>query len=154
MRHWLLRNILRVFYLLLFAIAELTAAWWIFRAQYQASQIGDSAVLTVEVAITLCLLGLLFWLVHRAGALARKVGTVRRGSPEEKQADRVLFHFALANKMLEFLCYLFWMPGITGYLMLKTPALYLHGALLVFIMAALYWLSNKLDHQMKVSGYA
>ena len=133
---------------MVFAMAVLGGQWFI------ASLAGDSALLGFELLVTIFSLGGLAWLINRADKLARVVGTVRRGSPQEKQADRVMARFGAADTVLEYLFYAFIPPAIAGFFLLDARvALYLHGALLVLAVGGAFWLAHRLDSLQKARGY-
>lgn len=123
--------------------------------QWLASLGGDSALLSFELLVTLLSLGLLSGLINRADKLARAVGTVRRGSPEEKQADRVMARFKAVDTAFEYLFYAFFPPAIAGFIFLDAHlALYLHSALLALAMAGGFWQAYRVDRLQKARGYA
>ncbi|MGY5958688.1 Transmembrane protein [Kosakonia sp. BK9b] len=154
MLSWLIRSILRFSAIFFFAMLSSVLILAVIGAQWFASLIGDSVVLVVEVLITMMALGLVAYFTRRADALARVVGTVRPGSPEEKQADRVLPRFDLAEKTLEFACFIFLPPAIAGFVLLdERLSMYLHGGLLVLAMVGAFWQSHRLEQLRALRGY-
>lgn len=123
-------------------------------AQWSLSSVGDSALLVFELLITVAALGLTRWLIQRADALAQQVGTVRRGSPQEAQADRVLARFDLAETALDQLWQTSFFPAIAGFFLLTSPlAMALHGALLALGFVCFIKFSYSLDKQRIARGY-
>ncbi|WP_039055609.1 hypothetical protein [Enterobacter sp. Bisph1] len=123
-------------------------------AQWRLSALGDSVLLVFELLLTVITLGLATWLIQRADTLAQQVGTVRRGSAQEAQADRVLARFAAAQKLLEQLGLLFLLPALAGFILLDSYlAMLLHGALLALGISVAIMLSHYLDKQRTARGY-
>ncbi|MFE4112862.1 hypothetical protein [Kosakonia sp. YIM B13611] len=124
-------------------------------AQWALSLLGDSAVLVLELLVAVIALSLVHWLIQRADTLAQQVGTVRRGSPQESQADRVLARFSAAENTLSSLWMAFSLPAIAGFFLLDSrTALSLHGVLLVLAISGVLVLGNRLDTLRNLRGYA
>lgn len=124
-------------------------------AQWALSLLSDSAVLVLELLVAIIALSLVRWLIQRADALAQQVGTVRRGSPQESQADRVLARFSAAENTLSSLWVVFSLPAIAGFFLLDSHiARYLHAALLVLAIIGAIVLGNRLDTLRNLRGYA
>ena len=124
-------------------------------AQWALSMLSDSAVLVLELLVAIIALSLERWLIQRADALAQQVGTVRRGSPQESQADRVLARFSAAENTLSSLWVVFSLPAIAGFFLLDSHiARYLHAALLVLAIIGAIVLGNRLDTLRNLRGYA
>ncbi|UXY10451.1 hypothetical protein N7922_21830 [Kosakonia sp. ML.JS2a] len=154
MLQWVTRTVVRFSSIFLCGMLSSVLTVAVIGAQWFASLVGDSVVLAVEVLVTLLALGLVSWLTRRADALARVVGTVRPGSPEEEQADRVLSRFDTAEKAQEFQCLIFLPPAIAGFILLdERLSLYVHGGLLILAIAGAFWQSHRLEHLRQLRGY-
>ncbi|PDO83589.1 hypothetical protein [Kosakonia pseudosacchari] len=124
-------------------------------AQWALSILSDSAVLVFELLVAVIALSLVRWLIQRADALAQQVGTVRRGSPQESQADRVLARFSVAENTLNSLWVAFSLPAIAGFFLLDSRiAMSVHGVLLVLAISGAVVLGNRLDTLRNLRGYA
>lgn len=139
---------------LLFGILNALFTMTVLSGQWLTSAAGDITLLAFEAAVVVLALLLVQWLIRRAGALAQAVGTVRRGSPEEAQADRVLARFNAAETLLDQLWMSALLPVIAGFFLLDTHlAMYLHGGLLVLAIAITFWQGTRLDKLRNTHGY-
>lgn len=139
---------------LLFAILNVLFTLAVMSGQWLMSKMGDGALLAFEAIVTVLALLLVQWLIRRAAALAQAVGTVRRGSPEEAQADRVLASFTAAETLLSELSISALLPAIAAFFLFDSHlAMYLHGGLLVLAIAVSFWQGNHLDKLRKTHGY-
>lgn len=139
---------------LLFGILNALFTMAVLSGQWLTSAAGDSALLAFEAIVTVLALLLVQWLIRRAAALAQAVGTVRRGSPEEAQADRVLARFTAAETLLSELSISVLLPAIVAFFLLDSHlAMYLHGGLLALVLAVSFWQGNRLDTLRHTHGY-
>lgn len=104
---------------------------------------------------TLGLFTLLFLLTARwAARRSLAVGTVRRGSPQEKDADKVLRIFSLAEWLLEMLLYAMLGFFIMSFFMFEGRfGFWLHNGLLAALGIGLYCAERWLGRVRKQRGY-
>ncbi|MGP3593965.1 hypothetical protein [Vagococcus sp. WN89Y] len=159
----MLRGLRRFFTSLITLLASSVVAVAIFIVQWRIFWAGDgalgvtvnSALLIFEALLLLFALAIVELLVRRAIKLALKVGTVRIGSPEEKQADRVLWHFDLVTTSVIFFWGTFWLPAFAAFFLLEPQwPIYLHGTLLVMAIIGTNWQEHRLERVRQACGYS
>lgn len=124
-------------------------------AEWLLSMTGDGALLVFEALLTVLALATVMVFIQQADKLAGEVGTVRIGSPEEKQADRVLRHFYRAENTLEFFGLVFWPSALVAFFFLEThTAFYLHGGVIALTYIGIFWQGNRLNNIQKARGYS
>lgn len=105
-------------------------------------------------AVLLALLALKFYVGSQADKMSLKVGTVTRGSPEEKDAERVYFLFVLAE-YLQALIIAFSFAVIPLAFVLSTNTFFLsgHTAVVILIVCVSWKQSRRLEVLQKSRGY-
>ncbi|WP_051640457.1 hypothetical protein [Siccibacter colletis] len=108
----------------------------------------------LEVIVFIILTFLLLWLMRKTDRDSRQVGTVRIGSPMEREADRVLFLFDLTERVNALLMALLFPAFCLSFAMIDYRwALWCHH-LWVLILAVTYFrLSRRLNRMRKERGY-
>lgn len=111
-------------------------------------------ILLLEAGV-LGLLALLFWLTARwVNRRSLEVGVVRRGSPQEKEADGVLRLFSLAESLLEMTLYAMLGFFVMNFFMFDGHSgFWLHSGLLAALFVGVWYAGRWLDKLRKQRGY-
>jgi len=140
---------------LIIAVAVVVVQWRIYLMGDSEFLTADSMLLLFEALLVLFALAVIELLVRRASKLAREVGTVRVGSPEEKQADRVLWHFDRVTNAVIFCWGTFWLPAVVAFMLLDTHlSICLYGALLLVAFIGTNWQEHRLERVRQACGYS
>lgn len=109
---------------------------------------------SLELLLFAAMLAIARWRVRRADRLSAQVGTVRRGTAAEKEADKVLFHFDLADRIGGLAMALLLPAFCLSFIIIDTPfLLWLHHALLIVLLVWHYRLSRRLQRIKQARGY-
>ena len=94
------------------------------------------------------------WMFLRADRLSAQVGTVQRGSEDEKAADNVLFRFDLADRISGLAIALLLPAFCLSFIIIDSSRLlWLHHALLIALLVWHYRLARRLNQIKKARGY-
>ena len=108
----------------------------------------------LELLLFAAMASLVLGMTRRADRLSAQVGTVRRGTAEEKDADKVLFRFDLTEWVSALAMALLFPAFCLSFFILDSSLLlWLHHALLVVLLVWHYRLSRRLQRIKKARGY-
>ncbi|ROP60016.1 hypothetical protein EDF81_2841 [Enterobacter sp. BIGb0383] len=128
-------------------VGLLALVWYLFHPLPELFYIAEPGLFAA-------IAGLVLWRVRCTDRLSARVGTVRRGSVEEQEADKVLFQFDLTER-IAFLAMALLIPAFClSFMMLDTPwMLWLHHAFLALLLVWHYRLYRRLHRIKKARGY-
>lgn len=108
----------------------------------------------VELGLFAGMAALVWWRVRCTDRRSAQVGTVRRGSADEQEADKVLFQFSLTEWIAVLAMALLLPAFCLSFIMLDTAwLLWLHHAFLALLLIWHFRLYRRLHRMKKARGY-